>query len=68
MLRKNNSEKRFHTAGARIPFSRKLPSDFFMPNANWENKEASLFVPLAKKDIESPSNHSRLISSTKNTH
>lgn len=33
MLRKNSSEKRFNTAGARIPYSRKLPSDFFTPHS-----------------------------------
>lgn len=33
MLRKNSSEKRFNTAGARIPHSRKLPSDFFTPHS-----------------------------------
>ena len=46
MLRKNLSEKRFHTAGARIPISRKLPSDFFTPNLFLENRETSNFLPL----------------------
>ena len=38
MLRKNNSEIRFNTAGARIPMSRKLPSDFFKPLSIEDNK------------------------------
>lgn len=66
MLKKNNSEKRFHTAGARIPFSRKLPSDFFMPTVNWENKEVSLLTPFPKMETDSLSNHRRNISSHKN--
>ena len=32
MLKKNNSERRFNTAAARIMLNNKLPSDFFLPS------------------------------------
>lgn len=43
MIKKNIYERRFNTAGARIVMSNKLPSDFFRPSREKDNKESSLW-------------------------
>ena len=41
MIKKNYSERRFHTAGARIMASSRLPSDFFYPSREQQVREKS---------------------------
>ena len=43
MIKKNTSEKRFNTAAARIMVSTRLPSDFFLPSREKDEKESSLW-------------------------
>ena len=43
MIKKNISERRFNTAAARIMLNNKLPSDFFLPSREKENRESSLY-------------------------
>lgn len=52
MLKKNVYERRFNTAGARIIMSSKLPSDFFKPIIQREEKECSLWEHVSSRNEE----------------
>jgi hypothetical protein len=44
MIKKNCSERRFNTAGARIMVTSKLPSDFFLPLRDKDGRDSSLWL------------------------
>jgi hypothetical protein len=52
MLKKNNSEIRFNTAGARILINKKLPNDFFVFREVRNIKRESTYVANSLEPIE----------------
>jgi hypothetical protein len=57
-MQRKNSEKRFHTAGARIVNSSKLPPDFFRPN----HEKGAPFRLHRSQPHQRPPAHARTVS------